>query len=113
MTDKPKLYRYKDTFTAKENGDVVIMTRSDGVIFSVTQSSFKHVYEPVEEVEGDGAKLVCAEILEIMREFHRQYDAHGDIDTPGGLEHMGDVWKLLRGWGKLLTTPPQAAKTEE
>lgn len=41
------------------------------------------------------------EILEIMRVYHEQ-ESEGDIGTPGGLEHMGDVWRLLLRWELLL-----------
>jgi len=44
---------------------------------------------------------VCEEIIEIMAEYDRQ-NASGYIDTPGGLEHMGDVWGKLDGWRKKL-----------
>lgn len=44
---------------------------------------------------------VCSEILEIMVTYHEQ-DEEGNIDTPGGLEHMGDVWRLLGKWERLL-----------
>ena len=40
---------------------------------------------------------VCNEILEIMAVYHEQ-DERGNVDTPGGLEHMGDVWRLLAKW---------------
>ena len=45
---------------------------------------------------------VCKEIQEIMVTY-REQEAAGSIDTPGGLEHMGDVWWLLRKWDKLLS----------
>ena len=45
---------------------------------------------------------ICDEIQEIM-ETYREQDAAGGVDTPGGLEHMGDVWGLLREWDKRLT----------
>ena len=45
---------------------------------------------------------VCKEIQEIMVTY-REQEAAGSIDTPGGLEHMGDVWRLLRKWDKLLS----------
>jgi hypothetical protein len=38
---------------------------------------------------------VCDKILDIMKTYHEQ-EARGGIDTPGGLEHMGDVWRLFR-----------------
>ena len=57
--------------------------------------------------EGEAMNLheaktkVCDEILDIMKDYHEQEDA-GNIGTPGGLEHMGDVWRLLRTWEKML-----------
>lgn len=51
----------------------------------------------------DDAKTdVCEHILRIMRTYHEQ-DARGYVDTPGGLEHMGDVWNLLLKWEAKLT----------
>lgn len=41
---------------------------------------------------------VCAEIQEIMRTYREQEASPSGVDTPGGLEHMGDVWRLLRRW---------------
>lgn len=38
------------------------------------------------------------EITGIMAEYDRQEKERGYVDTPGGLEHMGDVWRLLRKW---------------
>lgn len=46
-----------------------------------------------------GALKVCAEILQIMKTYHEQWP---NVSTPGGLEHMGDVWRLLGKWEKLL-----------
>ena len=46
-------------------------------------------------------KQVCEEIIEIMAIYHEQEDA-GDLGTPGGLEHMGDVWSLFRKWERIL-----------
>ena len=40
---------------------------------------------------------VCAEIREIMIVYCEQ-EAASNLDTPGGLEHMGDVWKLFARW---------------
>jgi len=47
-------------------------------------------------------EIVCGEIRSIMEEYRKQ-EANGSIDTPGGLENMGDVWWLLRRWDKLLS----------
>jgi len=46
-------------------------------------------------------KVVCEEILEIMRTYHEQ-EASSGVDTPGGLEHMGDVWRLFIKWESML-----------
>ncbi len=48
---------------------------------------------------------VCDEILSIMATYHEQDDA-GSIGTPGGLEHMGDVWRLLGKWEEMLKAQP-------
>lgn len=45
---------------------------------------------------------ICDEILRIMETFHEQEDRNGYVDTPGGLEHMGDVWKLFHRWEAML-----------
>ena len=50
----------------------------------------------------EGQQQVCAEICEIMATYREQED-EGGVDTPGGLEHMGDVWRLLRKWELLIT----------
>ena len=61
------------------------------------------------EVAGYKADQVCEEICRIMKEYDRQISVRGYVDTPGGLENMGDVWNLLRSWQYLLT-PPVAGK---
>lgn len=49
------------------------------------------------------ALIIADEIMAIMEEYRRQ-EAAGYVDTPGGLEHMGDVWTLLAGWDESLRT---------
>lgn len=51
--------------------------------------------------DGGPAEAVCAEIQEIMQTYREQED-QGKIGTPGGLEHMGDVWRLFRRWDAML-----------
>lgn len=46
---------------------------------------------------------VCAEILEIMEEYSQQEASPSGVATPGGLEHMGDVWRLFEKWKATLT----------
>ncbi len=56
--------------------------------------------------EGLAMKAVCAEILDIMRVYDEQSAKNGGyVDTPGGLEHMGDVWRLLDGWRDAILSP--------
>ncbi len=50
----------------------------------------------------EAEKEVCEEIKEIVRDL-REQEASGDIGTPGGLEHMDDVWSLLKEWDAKLT----------
>lgn len=46
--------------------------------------------------------IVCDEILEIMATYHEQEARPSGVDTPGGLEHMGDVWGLFSKWEAML-----------
>lgn len=50
----------------------------------------------------EAMRSVCEEIQSIMKEYRKQSDA-GCVDTPGGLEHMGDVWGLLHSWDEELS----------
>jgi hypothetical protein len=45
---------------------------------------------------------VCTEIQDIMKTY-RDQESRGYIDTPGGLEHMGDVWTQLAHWDVMLS----------
>ena len=56
------------------------------------------------EMKQENKDTVCKEIVEIMEEYDRQ-NASGYVDTPGGLEHMGDVWRLLDRWRDMLCEP--------
>ena len=48
--------------------------------------------------KSDVAQKVGEEIIEIMQTYDHQMSVAGYVDTPGGLEHMGDVWLLLSKW---------------
>jgi len=48
-------------------------------------------------VKVDAKTAICAEILEIVADYRS-----GECDTPGGLEHMGDVWRLFGKWERML-----------
>lgn len=52
-------------------------------------------------------KDVCDEILAIMKVYHDQERSSRGVDTPGGLEHMGDVWRLFLKWERMLTEAAQ------
>lgn len=54
-------------------------------------------------MHADIQNRVCQEILDIMKTYHEQ-EAAGRLDTPGGLEHMGDVWSLFEQWEAALLT---------
>ncbi len=54
---------------------------------------------------SDSQTIVCQEILDIMKTYHEQNDSPSGVGTPGGLEHMGDVWRLFSKWELLLKAP--------
>ena len=43
-------------------------------------------------------EAIGAEITNIMRVYHEQEHSRHGVGTPGGLEHMGDVWRLFKRW---------------
>lgn len=51
----------------------------------------------------EGKDLVCEEILEIMKTYREQERSPHGVDTPGGLQHMGDVWALFEKWERMLS----------
>jgi hypothetical protein len=51
--------------------------------------------------ERKSQQQVCHEIQQIM-EVYREQEKAGRVDTPGGLEHMGDVWRTLARWDRIL-----------
>jgi hypothetical protein len=54
---------------------------------------------------------ICEEIVEIDDERIRQEHA-GFIDTPGGFEHMGDVWNQISKWADLIRARGAGQKGE-
>jgi hypothetical protein len=64
--------------------------------------------------QAEAQRAVCSEIQRIMATYREQKAELGYVDTPGGLEHMGDVWRLLAEWddslraAALSTTAAQA-----
>lgn len=53
-----------------------------------------------EAVMSEGEEKVLAEIREITQ------DVRDEVETPGGVEHMGDFRRLIMRWGELLETKP-------
>jgi len=53
--------------------------------------------------EWERLRTVGSEIRKIMETYRHQQQRNGFVDTPGGLEHMGDVWNLLAKWDRMLT----------
>jgi hypothetical protein len=51
-----------------------------------------------EESMSDAKEAVINDILRIMRTYHEQEASRDGVGTPGGLEHMGDVWRLFAKW---------------
>ena len=62
---------------------------------------------------------ICEEIQEIMQTYREQEKSAYGVDTPGGLEHMGDVWRLLGKWDTELAStsaspgPPELAMVHD
>ena len=63
------------------------------------------------EMKQENKDTVCKEIVEIMEEYDRQ-NVKGYVDTPGGLEHMGDVWRLFDRWRDMLCEPLDTSSRE-
>jgi hypothetical protein len=54
------------------------------------------------DANDESRDAICDEILRIMATYHEQENSSRGVDTPGGLEHMGDVWGLFRKWEAML-----------
>ena len=59
--------------------------------------------------EARAREAVCSEVVEIMKVYREQDASPNGVGTPGGLEHMGDVWRLLKRWDAAL----RAKKAQE
>lgn len=60
----------------------------------------------VERQRPHPLELIGEELVSIMETYDQQMAERGYVDTPGGLEHMGDVWRLLARWRNLLLDKP-------
>jgi hypothetical protein len=68
---------------------------------------WKDAEKRVAALQKENARLkgVCDEIQEIVLIYGEQA-AEGCVDSPGGLEHMGDVWNLLCKWDAAISKEP-------
>lgn len=64
--------------------------------------TFLYDYVVYHESEISSALKMRLEILKIMDVYHEQKKSMNGIVAPGGLERMGDVWKLLLKWEEQL-----------
>lgn len=62
---------------------------------------------------SEAARGIGGEIMAIMETYHQQEAERGYVDTPGGLEHMGDVWRLLSDWDDRLRALAEPGKAGE
>ena len=75
--------------------------------------SYKDIksFEQEKDAEIERLKAVTDEILAIMAVYHEQENSSRGVGTPGGLEHMGDVWRLLSKWeDKLIQRAREATR---
>ena len=86
--------------TMRANRGDYIIRGVKGEIYPCKPDIFEATYGVVCDGKTNCEK-VCDEILEIMATYHAQEESTG-VDTPGGLEHMGDVWRLFRKWEMIL-----------
>lgn len=77
------------------------------VFIAASRTAIPALLEEISRLRGAlaGARAVTDEIVEIMQTYDEQ-EAAGGVDTPGGLEHMGDVWRLLDKWRAALAPTP-------
>lgn len=54
------------------------------------------------EVERRKAEQAVLDEIKAIMATYREQEKRGYVDTPGGLEHMGDVWRLLGKWDEAL-----------
>ncbi len=69
--------------------------------------------EPGASVVERARAAVCDEILAIMAIYDEQEKSAHGVDTPGGLEHMGDVWRQLDSWRDTLSAALRPATEKE
>ena len=69
----------------------------------VNQEDINYILRHNKSEKGlDVKRKICDEILKIMETYHRQEEERGYVDTPGGLQTMGDVWNLFLRWEREL-----------
>lgn len=59
--------------------------------------------KPQTQSTAEAQASVCRDIQIIMATYREQMASDRGLGTPGGLEHMGDVWQQLAEWDALLS----------
>ena len=54
--------------------------------------------KPETQSTAEAQASVCRDIQIIMATYREQMASDRGLGTPGGLEHMGDVWQQLAEW---------------
>lgn len=70
----------------------------------ISRSQTLDAFARVAQDHNEVARLrgVTDQVQKIMATYREQEASSSGVGTPGGLEHMGDVWRLLAKWDKEL-----------
>lgn len=58
------------------------------------------------KAERDRLLMITSQIQSIMATYREQQKSPFGVDSPGGLQHMGDVWNLFAKWETALAASP-------
>lgn len=110
---KRKHISWNEADSLLKHADVVdlILEEKDREIAALKNVAADQEQE-LEQHAADRATVrkVTWDIQTIMNTYREQEASRSGIGTPGGLEHMGDVWRLLAKWDKILSEPQQKAQ---
>ena len=90
-----------------EGIDDDIQAEIKGVWEGIASKHLSALPSPDTALMDEVEKKVCDEVIKIMDTYDEQ-EAKGYVYSPGGLEHMGDVWRLLDKWRKALNSSRNA-----
>lgn len=102
----------KRGFKSINGGEIWELHNPDGPEAAALITSLQ---EQLKAAEAKALKMspICDEIARIMEVYDEQMEKSGYVDTPGGLENMGDVWRLLKDWRGYLTKDTPTGKDGE